>query len=98
MEWSVAGNSDRITLNRKKRMKRQPRITRARILSLLDPNHKPDFEFWERIPSSKRFEIAFQLVREMDKLRGGTGEVPRLRKDVCRVTRRKRRISRKPAQ
>lgn len=47
-----------------------------------------DREFWRRIGPAGIFAAAWEMVAEVDAMRGGNGEQPRLRRDVLRVVRR----------
>jgi hypothetical protein len=46
-----------------------------------------DQEFWQKIGAEGRFSAAWEMVAEADLMRGGTGVVPRLRRDVARLFR-----------
>jgi hypothetical protein len=44
-------------------------------------------EFWRKMDVETKFAAAWEMVAEADLMRGGTGSVPRLRRDVARLVR-----------
>ncbi len=44
-------------------------------------------EFWRKVDAETKFAAAWKMVAEADLMRGGTGNVPRLRRDVARLVR-----------
>ena len=47
-----------------------------------------DIEFWRKVGAAGRFAAAWQMVKEVQLIRGQSGELPRLQKNVTRVLRR----------
>lgn len=47
-----------------------------------------DLEFWDRVGAAGRFEAAWQMLKEVQLLRGQSAELPRMQKNVTRVLRR----------
>lgn len=47
-----------------------------------------DIEFWQKVGDVGRFAAAWQMVKEVQLIRGQSGELPRLQKSVTRVIRR----------
>jgi hypothetical protein len=48
-----------------------------------------DRDFWRQMGPEGRFSAAWEMVAEADLMCGGTGNVPRLRRDVARLVRLK---------
>jgi hypothetical protein len=49
-----------------------------------------DIEFWQRLGPAAILEAAWDMVLEVEAMRGGDGDQPRLQRSVCRVVRRGR--------
>lgn len=49
-----------------------------------------DIEFWQKVGDVGRVAAAWQMVREVQLIRGQSGELPRLQKSVTRILRRSR--------
>jgi hypothetical protein len=68
-------------------MKRE-RVVMSRVLR---PGEKDDgsfdIEFWQRIGAEGRFAAAWEMVKEIDAMRGGKRSQSRLQKSVVRVIR-----------
>ncbi|MDZ7289906.1 MAG: hypothetical protein ONB44_10205 [candidate division KSB1 bacterium] len=47
-----------------------------------------DIEFWQKVGAQGRFAAAWQMVREVQLIRGKSGELPRMQKSVVRIIRR----------
>jgi hypothetical protein len=47
-----------------------------------------DLEFWEKVGARGRFAAAWQMIREIQLMRGLRGELPRMQKSVTRIIRR----------
>jgi hypothetical protein len=47
-----------------------------------------DLEFWEKVGAAGRFEAAWQMLKEVQLIRGQSGELPRMQRNVTRVLRR----------
>jgi hypothetical protein len=64
------------------------RLITAKLVRFGD-GEKMDREFWRNVGAEGRFSAAWEMVAETDLARGGTGIVPRLRRDVARLVRMK---------
>jgi len=62
------------------------RIITAKLVHLGEGDEM-DREFWRKAGAEGRFSAAWEMVAEMERMRGGTGDVPRLRRDVARLVR-----------
>lgn len=47
-----------------------------------------DIAFWQEVGDVGRFAAAWQMVKEVQLIRGQNGELPRLQKNVARMIRR----------
>lgn len=47
-----------------------------------------DLEFWQAVGAEGRFAAAWDMIRDVDLVRGGDGLQPRLQKSVGRLIRR----------
>ncbi len=68
-------------------MSAQRKITGKLVRRGSDESEKMDREFWRNVGAEGRFSAAWEMVAEMALMRGGTGVVPRLRRDVARLVR-----------
>lgn len=66
-------------------MKRS-RIITAKLVRF-EEGEAMDREFWRKAGAEAPFSATWEMVAEADLMRGGTGNVPRLRQDVARFVR-----------
>jgi hypothetical protein len=71
-------------------LERRGKVVMERLVPLKAADRSFDLEFWSRVGSARKFEIAWQMVLESREWRGQPGGQPRLRKDVERLFSRKR--------
>jgi hypothetical protein len=65
------------------------RIITAKLVHIGE-GEEMDREFWRKAGAEGRFSAAWEMVAEADLIQGGTGNVPRLRRDVARLVRVKK--------
>jgi len=65
------------------------RLITAKLVRFGD-GEKMDREFWRKAGAEGRFSAAWEMLAEADLIQGGTGNVPRLRRDVARLVRVKK--------
>ena len=51
-----------------------------------------DIEFWQKVGDAGRFAAAWQMIREVQLIRGQSGELPRMQKSVTRILRRSQEL------
>ena len=73
--------------------KRKVRL--ARLVSRRDADRRFDVDFWQRVGAEGRFAAMWQMVKEVQAIRGGDGREPRLQRSVQNLERRERPISRR---
>jgi hypothetical protein len=67
---------------------------RSRVIMSRVVRHKQhddrsfDIEFWQRVGVAGRFAAAWQMIRDVQRMRGQSGELPDMQKNVTRVIRR----------
>ncbi|MBP1625047.1 MAG: hypothetical protein H6Q07_3069 [Acidobacteria bacterium] len=49
-----------------------------------------DMEFWRKVGGAGRFAAAWQMIREVQLMRGQCGELPGMQRNVVRIIRRSR--------
>ncbi|MCI0692218.1 hypothetical protein L0337_09480 [candidate division KSB1 bacterium] len=65
------------------------RVVMARVVTREQHGKRSfDMEFWQKVGDVGRFAAAWQMVKEVQLIRGQSGELPRLQKSVTRVIRR----------
>lgn len=47
-----------------------------------------DIEFWQKVGAAERLAAAWQMVKEVQRIRGKSGELPRMQKSISRIIRR----------
>ncbi len=62
------------------------RIITAKLVHLGE-GEEMDREFRRKAGAEDRFSAAWEMVAEVERMRSGTGDVPRLRRDVARLVR-----------
>ena len=78
-------NDDQNQSDRPKR-----RVVMSRLVRRDQQDRSFDLEFWQRIGAAGRFAAAWQMVKEVDLIRGEDGEQPRLQRSVSVLKRRRR--------
>jgi hypothetical protein len=69
--------------------KPRERVVMSRVVSREQHSERSfDIEFWQRVGDVGRAAAAWQMVREVQRIRGLSGELPRLQKSVTRIIRR----------
>lgn len=69
--------------------KPRERVVMSRVVSREQHSERSfDIEFWQKVGDVGRAAAAWQMVREVQLIRGLSGELPRLQKSVTRVIRR----------
>ncbi len=65
------------------------RVVMSRVVTRDQHNDRSfDIEFWEKVGDVGRFAAAWQMIREVQLIRGQSGELPPFQKSVARVLRR----------
>jgi len=71
----------------------KPRVIMARVVRRKQHNDRSfDIEFWQKVGDAGRFAAAWQMIREVQLIRGQSGELPRMQKSVTRILRRSREL------
>lgn len=67
----------------------RPRVIMSRVSSRAQHGDRSfDIEFWQKIGDVGRFAAAWQMIKEVQLIRGQKGELPRMQKNVTRIIRR----------
>lgn len=66
------------------------RVVMSRLVRRDQQDRAFDFDFWQKIGAAGRFAAAWQMVREVNRIRGNNGEQPRLQRSVSVLKRRGR--------
>ncbi len=67
----------------------RPRVIMSRVVGREEHADRSfDLEFWEKVGAEGRFAAAWQMVKEVQLMRGQSGELPRMQRNVARVLRR----------
>lgn len=67
----------------------RPRVIMARVSTREEHDSRAfDLEFWEKVGAQGRFAAAWEMVKEVQRMRGQSGELPRMQRNVARVLRR----------
>lgn len=65
------------------------RVVMSRVVTRKQHGERSfDIEFWQKVGDAGCVAAAWQMVKEMQLIRGQKGELPRLQKSVARVIRR----------
>lgn len=66
-----------------------PRVIMARVSTREEHSNRIfDLEFWDKVDAAGRFAAAWQMLKEVQLMRGQSGELPRMQRNVARVLRR----------
>ena len=77
---------------------RKPRVMMSRVVRRKEHRDRSfDIEFWRQVGDAGRFAAAWQMIRDVQLLRGQSGELPRMQRKVTRILRRSRGKSGGPA-
>ncbi len=75
----------------------QPRVIMSRVATREQHSDRSfDIAFWQEVGDMGRFAAAWQMVKEVQLIRGQSGELPRMQRHVTRIIRRSQ--SKNPAQ
>jgi hypothetical protein len=67
----------------------KPRVIMSRVVNREQHNDRSfDVEFWQKVGDVGRFAAAWQMIKEVQLMRGQSGELPRMHKNVTRIIRR----------
>ena len=67
----------------------KPRVIMSRVVRREQHDDRSfDVEFWQRVGDVGRFAAAWQMIKEVQLIRGQSGELPRMQKNVTRIIRR----------
>jgi len=73
--------------NASERLKR--RVVMSRVVSREQHSDRSfDIEFWQKVGDVGRFAAAWQMIKEVQLIRGQSGELPPFQKSVGRIIRR----------
>lgn len=65
------------------------RVIMARVATRQQHSDRSfDIAFWQKVGDAARFAAAWQMVKEVQLIRGQSGELPRMQKNVTRIIRR----------
>ena len=71
----------------------KPRVIMSRVVRRKQHDDRSfDIEFWQKVGDTGRFAAAWQMIREVQLIRGQSGELPRMQKNVTRILRRSREL------
>ena len=62
----------------------------SRVIRRDEQDRSFDLEFWQKVDANTRFAAAWQMVLEIDRIRGKHAEQPRLQRSVSVLKRRRR--------
>lgn len=69
--------------------KPRARVVMSRVVSRQEHSERAfDFEFWQKVGDIGRAAAAWQMIREVQLIRGQSGELPPFQKSISRVLRR----------
>jgi hypothetical protein len=81
--------------NANERLKR--RVVMSRVVKRDQHDDRSfDVEFWQKVGDAGRFAAAWQMIKEVQLIRGQSGELPPFQKSVGRIIRRSQ--MQKPAE
>lgn len=67
----------------------RPRVIMSRVVRRDQHNDRSfDIEFWQKVGDVGRFAAAWQMIKEVQLMRGQSGELPAMQKNVTRIIRR----------
>ena len=67
----------------------KPRVIMSRVVRREQHDDRSfDVEFWQKVGDVGRFAAAWQMIKEVQLIRGQSGELPRMQKNVTRIIRR----------
>ncbi|MDZ7269171.1 MAG: hypothetical protein ONB48_17510 [candidate division KSB1 bacterium] len=67
----------------------KPRVIMARVATRQQHSDRSfDIAFWQKVGDAERFAAAWQMVQEVQLIRGQSVELPRMQKSVTRIIRR----------
>lgn len=67
----------------------KPRVIMSRVSTREEHSSRIfDLEFWDKVGAAGRFAAVWQMVKEVQLIRGQSGELPRMQRNVTRVLRR----------
>jgi hypothetical protein len=67
------------------------RVIMSRVVRRKEHREKSfDMEFWRKVGDAGRFAAAWQMIREVQLMRGQSGQLPRMQRNVVRIIRRSR--------
>jgi hypothetical protein len=64
----------------------------ARLVRRRDAGAEFDQEFWQQVGHEGRFAAMWQMVKEVQAMRGGNGRQPRLQRSVQSIERLSRKV------
>ncbi len=67
---------------------RKERVVMSRLVRRDQQDRTFDLEFWEKIGAAGRFDAAWQMLKEVQLIRGQRAELPRMQRNVTRIIRR----------
>ena len=71
----------------------KPRVIMSRVVRCKQHDDRSfDIEFWQKVGDAGRFAAAWQMIREIQLIRGQSGELPRMQKGVTRILRRSQEL------
>lgn len=71
----------------------KPRVIMSRVVRRKQHDDRSfDIEFWQKVGDAGRFAAAWQMIREVQLIRGQNGELPRMQKSVTRIIRRSQEL------
>ncbi|MGH7491063.1 MAG: hypothetical protein ACREOO_01575 [bacterium] len=68
---------------------RRERVVMSRLVRREKQDRFFDLEFWQKVDASQRFAAAWQMVKEVQLIRGQNGEQLRLQRSVSVLKRRR---------
>ena len=67
---------------------KKERVVMARLIHRDQQDRSFDLEFWDKVGAAGRFAAAWQMLKEVQLMRGQSGELPRMQRNVARLLRR----------
>ncbi|NUO83637.1 hypothetical protein HUU05_26480 [candidate division KSB1 bacterium] len=64
------------------------RVVMSRVVRRDQHDRSFDLEFWQKLGAEKRFAAAWQMVKEVQLMRGQDGHQPRLQRSISVLKRR----------
>jgi hypothetical protein len=73
----------------------KPRVIMSRVATRKQHEDRSfDIEFWQKVGDAGRFAAAWQMIREIQLIRGQSSELPRMQKSVTLILRRSQELRR----